>query len=874
VRRPVFTRARVTWKRAIAWLAVVAVLLVGADLAERFVLYDLARRDRGSLARLARRPVKDTALKLLHAVPSGIDPARAPGVPVFDFYLKPEDETFLRARIARVQIISTHDEVTKEEVPARLAVDGQDYDVRIKLRGRQYYHVVPPRVSLRVDLRHGRSYRGSTLFNLIDPFDKTGDQVFLWESQAHDLIGWDTTMGILAMRGEPLAVVQYVEQPRIETGDRAGRPEGMFFRGSGEHYSEGADPERCGQVVERVARWLGDTTGTISWEELQELFDVERLGWFTALTEFSGDGHGFADFNMKGFCDPVSLKAEMLIWDTRFGDWSGVATSQFAEMGTQLLRCDRFRLVHDRALYALATERLAPMLARADDFFERYGEMLEQDRFQAFPRGGPDGGFMGDRQEKMRRTLEKNARDIVAALTGTHLEWHLDTATRTLELATDDRGPKELVALEIAGGDGTVRQDLPEPVEVAGRYRERRPVRLVALPADVPPETVRGVLVRNLCGGAEVRAVRSEQPLAGERASWTSQPALAALPELPDGARADAAAAEVSFGPGTVRVSAPLSLPRGWRVRFEPGTELVLARDVFVEIRGDLVMPGRGDAPILVRGDEGVPWGAFAVLGERGAPLRVDLAHATFRGGAGSNAGAVRCTGSVALYFTDLTMDHVTVEQNTSEDAINPKFSTVRATDCLYRDGASDAVDYDFCTGTDLRTRVERFGNDGIDVSGSRMRVEGAIVRDVGDKGLSVGEGSRPEYVDVSVIGAHTGVAVKDRSDARFERLTIVRADTALALYVKKPSFGPSQALFRDLLVLDSDAMAVLDQGCAATFAGARRLGTGRLRPFEGVTNVEEPGLGELTLEELLERAEELRDPHGASDVPGRTAER
>ena len=648
MRRTVFERAPITWRRALLWLALVAVLLVGADMAERFLLYGTAKKDSGSLVRFARRPVKDTALALLHSFPGRIEapPESAGSVPVFDFYFKPADEAFLRSRITRVQLLSTHDEITKEEVPARLSVDGQDYDVFVKLRGRQYYHVIPPRPSLRVDMRHGRSYRGSELFNLIDPFDKTGDQVFLWESQEHDLIGWDAQMGILALGGVPVSVVQYVEQPRISTGDRAGRPEGMFFRGSGEPYSQGGDPVRCGKVVQRVVHWLGDTAGTIAWEELQELFDVERLRWFTALTEFSGDGHGFADFNMKGFCDPVTLKAEMLIWDTRFGAWSAIEGSQFGEEGTQLLRCDRFRLLHDQALYVLARERLGPMLARADEFFARYGELLAQDPFNVFPRGGPDGGFMGERAGKLRATLEKNARDILAALEGTQLAWHLDRSTRTLALATTDRGPKEVIALELQAGDRTSRLTLPEPVQVPGRFRGRQPVRVVSLPPEVPPEAVRGVVARNLCGGTEVKGLESAGPLEGERVSWESVPPRAELPELPAGASADPAQGLVRFGPGILELPAPLSLPRGWRVRFEPGTELVLGPGVFVEIRGDLTMAGRADAPVLVRRSGQESWGAFAVLGERAAPLEVQLTYTTFRGGAGSNAGAVRCTGT------------------------------------------------------------------------------------------------------------------------------------------------------------------------------------------------------------------------------------
>jgi len=857
--RPPLGKAPVTWKRVLLWLALVAALLLGADLGERLLLYGVHKTDEGSLLRFFRRPVKDTLLLGLHALPHAI--VSPEPLPVFDFYFKPEDEELLRQRITRVQLIGTHDEVTKDEVQAQMTVDGQSYDVRVKLRGRQYYHVVPPRPSLRVELRHGRAYRGAEVFNLIDPFDKTGDQVFLWEAQQHDLISWDACMGLLAVNGETLGVVQYVEQPRVSTGDRARRPEGMFFRGTGELYSTGGDPERCGKVVERVARWLGDTSGTLPWEELEELFDVERLRWFTALTELSGDGHGFADFNMKGFCDPVTLKAEMMIWDTRFGPWSQLATSQFAANGTQLLRCDRFRLVHDRALYALATERLEPMLARADEFFARYGALLAQDPFYDFLRGGPDGGFMADRPAKLRATLEKNAADIRAALSGGDLAWHVDGAARTLELATTDRGPKVVAALLVQQGERVEPVLLAHPLEVPGRYRERQPVRVVPLPADVPAEAVRGLVAQSLCDARPVTPRESATALEGERVSWDDAPPLPPLPALPAGVLADAAAGEVRFGPGTLTLASSLSLPRGWRVSFAPGTELALAAGVYLEIRGDLTMPGTADAPITVGQASGEPWGAFGVLGERTRPLTVSCAYTTFSGGGGSNAGSVRCTGSVVFYFTDLTLDHVTVEKNTSEDALNPKFSRIALSDCLLRDGASDALDCDFCTGTATRTRVERFGNDGIDVSGSKIRFEGAVIRDVGDKGLSVGEASTPEYFDVTVISPHTGVAVKDKSDARFERLTIVRADTAVAQYVKKSSFGPSRALFQRLLVLDTPAMAVIDQGCEVRFEDGLRLGpeAGALRPFEGLTQRVEPGLAARSDDELVRLAEGLR---------------
>ena len=97
-----------------------------------------------------------------------------------------EAERELRSQLMRLQIEGTDpDKIGAGWLPARMTVDDFTYDVRVRLRGLQYYHNVPPRPSLRVRLRRGQAYRGTRLFNLVDPFDKTTDQAFLWESLRH-----------------------------------------------------------------------------------------------------------------------------------------------------------------------------------------------------------------------------------------------------------------------------------------------------------------------------------------------------------------------------------------------------------------------------------------------------------------------------------------------------------------------------------------------------------------------------------------------------------------------------------------------------------------------------------------------------------------
>jgi hypothetical protein len=860
-------RPRVRALPALAWIAAIAAALVGIDLAERFAFYEIRDRDQTSFPRMVRRPIKDTGLALLHGVTGELDARDIPeGIPVFDFYLKPQDAARLAGHMTRVRVIGTHDQVSRTEIPARMRVDGASYDVRVELRGRQHYHVVPPRPSLRVSLRRGRSYREARDFNLIEPFDKTTDQAFLWEAKEHGLIAWDSTMGVLAIDGRPLAVVQYVEQVRRETGDHAVRPEGTFFRGTGEPYSPGTDPKRCGALIQRVAGWLADTKTVVPFEPMQEVLDLERVRWFTALTELSGDGHGFANFNMKGYCDPVDPRVEFLIWDTRFGNWEELPTSQFAEHGTQFLRQDRYRTLHDQALYTLARERVEPMLERMRAFDATWGALMARDAFYWFPRGGPDGGFLRERPAKLERTLRANAAAILASLEGEELTWTVDAERGELLLASPDRGAKRLEALEIRTPAGARVERLRDPVIVYGRYRDRTPVLAVPLPAGVDPASVAGVVAANVHTGRPARATRAQGPLAGERVT-PPRPLEPVVPPLPAGFLADRDARRIRIGPGVARFDGVLALPRGFSVEIAPGTTLLAGPAAVLEVHGDLALRGTREAPIVVRGAGTEPWGTFAVIGERGDPARVEGAWTTVHGGVGSTVGSTNYTGTVAFYFAEVRLDHFSVQDNGGEDALNVKYGRVEMADNYFRGGASDAVDYDFVEGTDLRTVVEDFGNDGIDASGSKLRIEGARIRNARDKGVSIGEASTPVIVDVRVNGANIGCAVKDRADARVERLTVVRSKTAIALYTKKPSYGPSRATFSGLVAVDVGAFAILDHGAEVRFEDAVHVGEAEppMRPFAGVENVVRPGLAALSLDELFAVAARSRSAERGS---------
>jgi len=66
--------------------------------------------------------------------------------------------------------------------------------------------------------------------------------------------------------------------------------------------------------------------------------------------------------------------------------------------------------------------------------------------------------------------------------------------------------------------------------------------------------------------------------------------------------------------------------------------------------------------------------------------------------------------------------------------------SEFRLTKATFKDAPSDALDVDFSSGSILNSSFNNIEGDGVDFSGSRVDLEGFHIRNVNDKGVSVGE--------------------------------------------------------------------------------------------------------------------------------------
>lgn len=248
------------------------------------------------------------------------------------------------------------------------------------------------------------------------------------------------------------------------------------------------------------------------------------------------------------------------------------------------------------------------------------------------------------------------------------------------------------------------------------------------------------------------------------------------------------------LGPGVVELGESVSFGPEVTVRILPGTTLRLGPDVSLEMRGKVLAEGTADRPIRVEAaDAKRPWGVFALhgMGTRGSRF----AHCSWQDGSTAKIRMVLRTGMVSIIDTaDLLMTDCFIGRNhQGDDALHWGYVTGgEIRDSVFRGARSDAFDIDI--GLDLRIVDCRFfnsGNDSLDLMTTEAEVRGSKFLDAGDKGISVGEGSKLQLIDSRFERCVTGIEIKDSSVAHVDDATrFVACKVGVNLYRKNTRYS------------------------------------------------------------------------------------
>jgi hypothetical protein len=286
-------------------------------------------------------------------------------------------------------------------------------------------------------------------------------------------------------------------------------------------------------------------------------------------------------------------------------------------------------------------------------------------------------------------------------------------------------------------------------------------------------------------------------PPAGPRPPTPSiEQALARHPFL---MRTDQANA-LAVRPGVHTVRGDLVLPQGVSLRARAGTTLRFAAGaVLSATRGALDFTGTADSPVRLE-PTADRWAGVIVLD---APASL-WEHVEVRRTAAIERPGWRTTGGVSFCDSPVTFRNCRFLESLGEDAVNCIRGRVACAASVFADCRSDAFDGDFVEAVFSEDCLFRnVAGDALDVSGSDLRVDRVVCRQIGDKALSAGEDSRVVATNLRIDRARMGVVAKDRSEVTLTASRIAHAEIAVAAYIKKPEYGPA-AIRTDRLAIET----------------------------------------------------------------------
>tara|TARA_Y100000310_G_scaffold315782_1_gene366725 strand:+ start:151 stop:2274 length:2124 start_codon:yes stop_codon:yes gene_type:complete len=230
-------------------------------------------------------------------------------------------------------------------------------------------------------------------------------------------------------------------------------------------------------------------------------------------------------------------------------------------------------------------------------------------------------------------------------------------------------------------------------------------------------------------------------------------------------------------------------VPSTVQLRIAPGTTLRFGKDVSLLSYAPVTLIGYKNQPIrFLAASESKPWGVFAVLNVT-EPSAMQWAE--FSDGGEAYINGAFFSGMVAFHNSPVTVVDTVIRNAHGDDGMNLKYTYVDINRVRFEGNSADGLDVDMAlSGVVENSLFLENGNDGIDISWSPIIIRNVESKNNGDKCISVGERSTPLIHDTILKGCEMGIAVKDDSHAKLERVRFEGNDIAIAGYIKKTFFA------------------------------------------------------------------------------------
>ncbi len=545
-----------------------------------------------------------------------------------------------------------------------------------------------------------------------------------------------------------------------------------------------------------------------------EVLDIDKMAKYLALLDLYGAGHAASWHNLRFYFNPLSKKLEPVGFDSDYqrmrhilgisGSWtqSPVPTP---DPWLKLLLSDKVLLIRyiEELVRLSSSTGIQKFLALCDAELSEDLDIVRDD----WGRLGFDEDVLMDNRSWISRQL-----DPVRLMDS----WLQEVSPRRLcfYYRSVFALPVRIEGIEV---EGLPYVSLSKPLELSPRELGTRAPILGPYCQNVsgqivfPPQSVLQAKIRaRVQGYPEARSVN----LSKEAPPLLQMDSLNSVPDW------------IQFSGHVARAKAgnyildePLVLPEGVSLKLEAGTTIRMQKQGSMVVQGPIYFHGESDSPIAIV-NENADHGGLLVIH---AQALSSLNHVEFHGLEEPVYEGRSFTGGVSFSRSPFYMQKTTFTGMRSQYALQVIRSSFDGNGVQIRNGQYNGLDVDYSSGVLRQSYISNNTQTGIDVSGSRLRLEFVNLSGLsGASCLKAFDNSELFILDSDFYGCKVALSSHDSTRVQLERVAFREHEIGIAAYVSKDGFGVSEVFGRQLKMKSVLKETVSEEGALVEYELAR----------------------------------------------------
>ncbi|MDO8509344.1 MAG: hypothetical protein Q7S27_06715 [Nanoarchaeota archaeon] len=534
-----------------------------------------------------------------------------------------------------------------------------------------------------------------------------------------------------------------------------------------------------------------------------EVFDMESLAKYFALTSLIGAEHGADWTNIRFYYNPVTSKIEPIGFNGYAGtDNYKIIHKYFPRcISLENYDCKSFNNNYYNLLFSdpIFLERYLKELERVsdkqylDNLFEDLSPLLKE-KIALLHKDMPYYHFSTDifyeNQEYVRKILNQEKDNIQIYYQGISP----NKRSVVIEVANINHLPIEIDSVNYGSQLLEKEQEriILQPRQYSG------PLKFNSFSFKIPSNLIENIDTSKLSvnyrvlGTSNAKAeIVSPWPYKEEGLLNNGIIRQNASLESSDFLNIDKVAKKITIKEGKWVLNKSIVIPSGYTLISVKGTTLDLKDGASILSYSPIQFKGEKNNPISIISSDNKGQGLI-VLNAEGQSI---LDNVLFNGLSYPLKNGWALTGAVTFYNSPVKASNVIFSNIQAEDNLNIIKSNFELKGATFRDSLSDCLDVDFSEGMIDTVSCNKCTNDCLDFSGSKATVKNVFGENLGDKGISVGEKSEIKASNILIKNSNIGVASKDQSSLSLENVSFEGCNYGFVAYQKKSEFGPANII-------------------------------------------------------------------------------